>query len=103
MKGSTSKDDFMGKASLVIEWHPGASGTIDTSNYSEPTDIEMNFGDLVYKGQTGMIPGGWAAMMVKADHEDGYILATVTSPADDDSIGVYNEDFQAVLASVTTH
>ena len=103
MKGSSSKDDYFSKSSLLIEWHPNASGSIDTSNYSDVTDIELNFGDLVYKGQAGMIPGGWAAAMAIAEHGDGYILMSLTAPADDDSIQIPNADFQAVMASVKTN
>lgn len=102
MVGATSKDDYLSKSSAVIEWHPNASGSIDTSNYGEPTDVYADFGDLHYKGASGSIPGGWFGLMMIAEHNDGYILVTVTAPSDDSSIDVTSPEFSAILASVET-
>lgn len=102
MVGTTNKDDYLRKASAVIEWHPDASGSIDTSNYGEPTSIDADFGELHYKGAAGSIPGGWFGAMMIAEHDDGYILVTITAPSDDSSIDVTSPEFNAILASVET-
>jgi len=40
--------------------------------------------------------------MMIAEHDDGYILVTVTAPSDDSSIDVTSPEFSAILASVET-
>ena len=102
MVGTTNKDDYMSKSSAVIEWHPNASGSLDTSNYAEPVSIDADFGNLHYKGISGSIPGGWFGAMMIAEHDDGYILVTITAPSDDTSIDVTSPEFSAILASVET-
>ncbi len=92
----------MEKSSAVIEWHPNATGSIDTSNYGEPVSLDADFGNLHYKGASGSIPGGWFGAMMIAEHDDGYILVTITAPADDESINVTSPEFSAILASIET-
>ena len=101
IKDGTSIDDSWSKNSILMEWHPNASGSIDTSNYSDPKDITgLTLGDYTYNGTIGTIPGDWGAGMLMAEHSGGYFLANMYLRVGSLEISLDDADVQAILASV---
>lgn len=101
IKDGTSIDDSWSKNSILMEWHPNASGSIDTSNYSDPKDINgLTLGDYTYNGTIGTIPGDWGAGMLMAEHDGGYFLANMYLRVGSLEISLDDADVQAILASI---
>lgn len=100
IKGGTSPDDYMRNASIQIEWHDIASGSIDSSNMEEPVEFAgLKLGDHDYHGAYGTVPGDWYSYMMMDDYEDGYILVTLSLPPDSD-VYLLDSDVQAIMASI---
>ena len=100
IKGGTSADDYMNKASILIEWHPDASGSIDSSNMDDPIEIsDLKLGDHNYNGVYGIVPGDWYSYMFIDEQDDGYILVSLSIPPDDNTY-MLDADVQAIIASV---
>lgn len=100
IKGGSSMDDYLSNASVVAEWHEDATGKLDTSNMEEPIGIShFKLGDHDYNGAYGTVPGDWTSYMFIDEYEDGYLLVTLSLPADSD-VFLLDADVQAIMASV---
>ena len=100
IKGGSSPDDYMSKASIQIEWHDNASGSIDSSNMEDPVSFTgLKLGQHNYTGVSGTVPGNWTSYMMIDQQGEGYFLVTLSLPEDSD-VYMLDSDVQAIMASV---
>ena len=103
IKGGSSIDDYMSMPSILIEWHPDAKGSIDSSRMEEPVNISgLKLGEHKYYGAYGTVPGNWSSYMFIDDYEDGYLFVNLSMPSDSD-VYIMDADVQAIMASAEVY
>lgn len=103
IKGGSSIDDYMSKTSILIEWHPGAKGSLDTSRMEDPVNIsKLKLGDHNYNGASGTVPGDWTSYMFIDEYEDGYLYVDLSLPTDSD-VYLMDADVQFIMASADVY
>ncbi len=98
VKGGSSSADSFSCPSLAFEYHPNATGSMDTGSSDDVVPYDLPLGDLEYHG-TWRSSAGWYYGMFMANYEDGYILASLTVP-DGMDCTPDDADVQAAMASV---